>query len=62
MKTLTLLRHAKSSWDDTVQRDFDRPLNAKGARAATAMGAHLRQLGLQFDHLVASPAVRGYAT
>jgi len=58
MKTLTLLRHAKSSWDDAITRDFDRPLNAKGARAATAMGAHLRQLGLQFDHLVASPATR----
>ncbi|RZM06421.1 MAG: histidine phosphatase family protein, partial [Sphingomonas sp.] len=30
MKTLTLLRHAKSGWDDPVARDFDRPLNAKG--------------------------------
>ncbi|MEP9402455.1 histidine phosphatase family protein [Sphingomonas sp. VNH70] len=58
MKTLTLLRHAKSSWDDSVARDFDRPLNAKGARAATAMGRHLRQERLAFDHLVASPAVR----
>jgi phosphohistidine phosphatase len=58
MKTLTLLRHAKSSWDDTVQRDFDRPLNAKGRRAAASMGRHLRGEGLTFDHLVASPAVR----
>ena len=58
MKTLTLLRHAKSSWDDTVQRDFDRPLNAKGRRAAASMGRHLRAEGLAFDHLVASPAVR----
>ncbi|MGK6319077.1 SixA phosphatase family protein [Sphingomonas sp. DT-204] len=58
MKTLTLLRHAKSSWDDPVARDFDRPLNAKGHRAAVAIGHSLRSLGLGFDHVVASPAVR----
>jgi phosphohistidine phosphatase len=58
MKTLTLLRHAKSGWDDPVQRDFDRPLNAKGARAAATMGQAMRGLGLAFDHVVASPAVR----
>jgi phosphohistidine phosphatase len=58
MKTLTLLRHAKSSWDDAVARDFDRPLNRKGQRAATAMGRHARSLGLGFDRVVASPAVR----
>lgn len=58
MKTLTLLRHAKSSWDDPVGRDFDRPLNAKGARAAAAIGQRMRSLGLVFDHVVASPALR----
>lgn len=58
MKTLTLLRHAKSGWDDPVQRDFDRPLNAKGARAAATVGEHLRALGIGFDHVVASPAAR----
>jgi phosphohistidine phosphatase len=58
MKTLTLLRHAKSGWDDAVQRDLDRPLNAKGRRAAAAMGRHVRDLGMSFDHLIASPAVR----
>ncbi|MCH4893840.1 histidine phosphatase family protein [Sphingomonas sp. SFZ2018-12] len=58
MKTLTLLRHAKSGWDDPVARDFDRPLNAKGERAATTMGRHVRALGLGFDHVVASPARR----
>ena len=45
MKTLTLLRHAKSGWDDPVARDFDRPLNPKGRRAATTMGRHLRSIG-----------------
>jgi phosphohistidine phosphatase len=58
MKTLTLLRHAKSGWDDPVARDFDRPLNAKGQRAAAMMGRHMKSLGLAFDHAVASPAVR----
>ncbi|MET0308052.1 MAG: histidine phosphatase family protein [Sphingomonas sp.] len=58
MKTLTLLRHAKSGWDDPVARDFDRPLNPKGRRAAAMMGRHMRSLGLLFDHVVASPAVR----
>jgi len=58
MKTLTLLRHAKSGWDDPVARDFDRPLNAKGRRAAVAVGAEMRRLGLRFDRVVASPAVR----
>jgi phosphohistidine phosphatase len=58
MKTLTLLRHAKSGWDDPVARDFDRPLNAKGKRAAAMVGRHMRSLELQFDHAIASPAVR----
>ncbi len=58
MKTLTLLRHAKSGWDDLALRDFDRPLNAKGKRAAMTVGRHWRQLGLSFDRVIASPAVR----
>lgn len=58
MKTLTLLRHAKSSWDDTVERDFDRPLNKRGARAARTVGRAMRAEGLAFDIVVASPAAR----
>jgi phosphohistidine phosphatase len=58
LKTLTLLRHAKSGWDDPVARDFDRPLNDKGRRAAQTMGRHMRDEGLVFDHIIASPAVR----
>ncbi len=58
MKTLTLLRHAKSGWDDPVARDFDRPLNPKGRKAARTVGKHLKSLGLGFDHVVASPAQR----
>lgn len=62
MKTLTLLRHAKSGWDDPVLRDFDRPLNKKGIRAANAMGQKMRAEGLQVDKLVASPAARVVGT
>ena len=58
MKTLTLLRHAKSGWDDGVQRDFDRPLNPKGRRAAQTVGRHLRRTEASFDHVIASPAQR----
>ena len=58
MKTLTLLRHAKSGWDDPVTRDFDRPLNGKGRRAAARVGRYLKDEGLSFDGVVASPALR----
>lgn len=58
MKTLTLLRHAKSAWDDPVERDFDRPLNGRGRRAAARIGRWLGDDGAQFDHAVASPALR----
>jgi phosphohistidine phosphatase len=58
VKKLTLLRHAKSGWDDLVARDFDRPLNAKGKRAAQRIGQYLRDRRIDFDHVVASPAIR----
>lgn len=58
MRTLSLLRHAKSSWDDPVTRDFDRPLNARGRKAALAMGRFLAAEAPGFDHVLASPAVR----
>ncbi|HEX8528237.1 SixA phosphatase family protein [Allosphingosinicella sp.] len=58
MKTLTLLRHAKSTWDDLVARDFDRPLNPRGRKAARRVGAEMRAQGLSFDSALASPAKR----
>ena len=58
MKTLTLLRHSKSSWADRGQADRDRPLNARGRAAARAMGGEMARLGLGFDRVVASPARR----
>ncbi len=57
-KTLYLLRHAKSGWDDPVARDFDRPLNKRGERAARTMGQWMASHGVSFQHLIASPAVR----
>ncbi|MGQ0660045.1 SixA phosphatase family protein [Sphingosinicella sp.] len=57
MKTLFLLRHAKSDYPAGV-RDFDRPLNSRGRGAALAMGRELRRLGLAADHILASPAAR----
>jgi phosphohistidine phosphatase len=58
MKTLTLLRHAKSTWDDPVARDFDRPLNRRGRKAARRIGEEMRRLHLEFDLVLASPAMR----
>ena len=58
MKVLALLRHAKSGWDDPSLADFDRPLNARGREAARAMGRAMRELGLAYDRILASPAAR----
>lgn len=58
MKRLSMLRHAKSGWDDPVARDFDRPLNPRGRRGAEAMGVHARRIALDAGFVLASPAVR----
>lgn len=62
MKRLILMRHAKSSWDDSAQDDHDRPLNARGQRAATLVGAHLEQLGVRPDLALCSSARRTQET
>jgi phosphohistidine phosphatase len=58
MKTLTLFRHGKSGWDAPVSRDFDRPINDRGIRGSRLMGAKALELGLKFDEVISSPAVR----
>lgn len=58
MKTLGLLRHAKSDWHDARARDFDRPLNERGRKGAAVMGRHIRDLEMRWDRVIASPAVR----
>jgi phosphohistidine phosphatase len=58
MKRLAVLRHAKSSWKDRELDDFERPLNGRGQRAARRMGREMSDRGMQFDFILASPAVR----
>jgi len=58
VKTLGLLRHAKSDWNDMSLRDFDRGLNNRGKRGAAVMGGHIREHGVAWDLLLASPAER----
>ena len=58
MKTLTILRHAKSGWDVQVERDFDRPINARGKRGAELIGQYLKRQGVPIERIIASPAVR----
>lgn len=62
MKTLLLLRHAKSDWDDQELRDFDRPLAARGRRDAPRVGRALKGRGLTPDLIVSSPAARAKET
>ena len=58
MKTLLLLRHAKSDWDDPSLRDFDRPLAARGERDAPRIGKILGKRGPLPDLIISSPAAR----
>ena len=62
MKTLTLVRHAKSSWKDTSLPDRDRPLNKRGKRDAPEMGRRIADAGIRPSLIVSSPAVRAWAT
>ena len=58
MLTLTLFRHAKSSWDISGLDDRERPLNARGLSAAPMMGAYLREHDLKPDLVLCSTSVR----
>lgn len=62
MKTLYLIRHAKSSWDNLQLKDFDRPLNKRGQRDAPFMGNILHKKNVQADLLLSSPANRAIST
>lgn len=62
MRQLLLLRHAKSSWDDARLSDHARPLNPRGQRAAQAMAARMRELGLEADVALVSSARRTQQT
>jgi len=62
MKTLLVLRHAKSSWDDSALDDHERPLNQRGRRDAPRMGKLMREYGLIPDVVISSDAVRARLT
>jgi phosphohistidine phosphatase len=62
MKTLSLVRHAKSSWKDKTLSDHDRPLNKRGKRDAPRMGRRLAKASICPDLIVTSTAVRARRT
>jgi phosphohistidine phosphatase len=62
MKTLFLLRHAKSSWAEAGMPDHERPLNDRGKRDAPRVGQWLREQGLLPDRIVSSTAKRARKT
>jgi phosphohistidine phosphatase len=62
MKILTLLRHAKSSWDDAGLPDRERPLNGRGKRDAPEMGRRIAAHGIRPSLIITSPAVRARKT
>ncbi len=62
MKTLTLVRHAKSSWNDSSLTDRERPLNDRGERDAPEMGKRIVDHGIRPSLIISSPAVRAWTT
>jgi phosphohistidine phosphatase len=62
VKTLLLVRHAKSDWNDPVLKDFDRPLNDRGKRDAPVMAGRLRDKKIDIDAFISSPAKRAKRT
>ncbi len=62
MKTVLLLRHAKSSWENSYLSDFDRPLNARGLETAPFMGKIIAKNHFQIDLIICSPAKRAQQT
>lgn len=62
MKTLFLIRHAKSDWSDQSLADFDRPLNKRGKKDAPFMGEVLNEKGIIPDLIISSPAKRAKKT
>ncbi|MFM9908848.1 MAG: SixA phosphatase family protein [Chitinophagaceae bacterium] len=62
MKTVIIVRHAKSSWADIAMADFDRPLNDRGKKDAQEMAAKLKKKGISIDFFISSPAKRAKKT
>lgn len=62
MKTLLLIRHAKSSWNDVTLPDFERPLNERGKHDAPLMAKKVKDKKIEIDAFVSSPAKRAKKT
>jgi phosphohistidine phosphatase len=62
LKSLLLIRHAKSDWADPSLKDFDRPLNDRGKRDAPVMAHRLLDKKVQIDAFISSPAKRAKKT
>ena len=62
MLKLTIIRHAKSSWDEPGTRDFDRTLNSRGQSDAPRIAGRMREAGIEPDCVITSPAVRALET
>jgi phosphohistidine phosphatase len=62
MKTLLLVRHAKSSWDNTILKDFERPLNERGKHDAPLMAKRIKDNKIEIEAFVSSPAKRAKKT
>ncbi|MEQ8207742.1 MAG: histidine phosphatase family protein [Woeseia sp.] len=62
MKTLTILRHAKSSWESSSVADSDRPLDPRGERDAPMMAKRILEAGIRPSLIISSPAVRAWST
>ena len=62
MKTLYLVRHAKSSWDEANQSDFERTLNERGANDAATMAKLLGKKNVKPELIISSPAARALLT
>jgi phosphohistidine phosphatase len=62
MKTVIIVRHAKSSWANIGQTDFERPLNDRGVHDAPIMGKKLAARNLNIDFILSSTALRATQT
>ncbi len=62
MKQILIIRHAKSSWNNNLLSDFDRPLNERGEHDAPEMANRILKRGIQLQAIVSSTAVRAFST
>lgn len=62
MKTLYIIRHAKSDWEDAELHDIERPLAERGLRDAKIMAGLFKEKGIVPDRMISSPALRAFST